>query len=154
MQTGMPAWRGAFLCRTTSRIGLVSRESGRGAKSPYVVIALLESHKTVNLEWQATIRLPEVFEEIRRNNRQRRIILHHDNASCYTSAETTWFSRGQKIELTGHPPYSPDLSPYDFYLFPSVKNYLRGQRFSSREEAIDAFKMYVSEIPQSNAKKL
>ncbi|GBP15921.1 hypothetical protein EVAR_12507_1 [Eumeta japonica] len=52
--------------------------------------------------------------------------------NCHTSAERTRFSEGQKIELTDHPPYSPDLAPNDVYLFPSVKNKLRGQRFSSR----------------------
>ncbi|GBP82492.1 hypothetical protein EVAR_58538_1 [Eumeta japonica] len=36
-----------------------------------------------------------------------------------TSAETTRFLEGQMIELTGHPPYSPDLAPNDFYLFPN-----------------------------------
>ncbi|GBP08581.1 hypothetical protein EVAR_72325_1, partial [Eumeta japonica] len=46
------------------------------------------------------------------------------------SAETIRFSEGQKIELTSYPPYNPDLAPNDFYLFPSVKNELRGQRFS------------------------
>ncbi|GBP78261.1 hypothetical protein EVAR_66292_1 [Eumeta japonica] len=62
---------------------------------------------------------------------------------------TTRFLEGQNIELTGHPMYSPDLAPNDFYLFPSVKNKLRGQRFSNREEPADAFKMHVLEIPQS-----
>ncbi|GBP30205.1 hypothetical protein EVAR_94513_1 [Eumeta japonica] len=38
--------------------------------------------------------------------------------SCHTSAETTLFLEGQKIKLTSHPPYSPDLAPNDFYLFP------------------------------------
>ncbi|GBP41754.1 hypothetical protein EVAR_33745_1 [Eumeta japonica] len=75
-----------------------------------------------------TICLPEVFKEIRKNS-QRRIILHLNNTRCYTSAETTRFLEGQKIELAGHPPYSPNLGPNDFYLFPSVKNKLRGQRF-------------------------
>ncbi|GBP42888.1 Histone-lysine N-methyltransferase SETMAR [Eumeta japonica] len=93
----------------------------------------------------------KVFEE-RKNDRQRRIILKHDNASCHTSAGTTKFLEGQMIEL-GHPPYRPDLVPNDFYLFPSVKNKVRGQRFSSREGAVDAFKMHVLEIPQSEWKK-
>ncbi|GBP35642.1 Mariner Mos1 transposase [Eumeta japonica] len=93
----------------------------------------LENCKTVNSEWYTTICLPELFEDIRKNNRQRRIILHHDNASCHTPAETTRFLEGQKIEWTGHPPYSPDLASNDFYLFPNAKNKLRGQRFSSRE---------------------
>ncbi|GBP18647.1 hypothetical protein EVAR_14417_1 [Eumeta japonica] len=64
----------------------------------------LENRKTVNSEWYTTICLPEVFEEMRKNNRQRRIILHHDNASCHTSAETTRFFEGQKIKLTGQQP--------------------------------------------------
>ncbi|GBP50620.1 Centrosomal protein of 162 kDa [Eumeta japonica] len=73
----------------------------------------------------------KVFEKIRKTT-QRRSILHRDNASCRTSAETTLFLD----ELKGHPPYSPDSAPNDFYLLPSVKNKLRGQRFSSREEAV------------------
>ncbi|GBP37668.1 hypothetical protein EVAR_23716_1 [Eumeta japonica] len=61
-------------------------------------------------------------------------------------------SRGisQKIELTSGPPYSPDTAPNNFYLFPSVKNKIHSQRFSSRESAVDAFKMHVLEIPQSD----
>ncbi|GBP84571.1 hypothetical protein EVAR_64601_1 [Eumeta japonica] len=47
-------------------------------------------------------------------------ILHNDDASCHTSAQTTRFLEDQKIKLTGHPPYSSDLAPNDFYLFPSV----------------------------------
>ncbi|GBP67335.1 hypothetical protein EVAR_51406_1 [Eumeta japonica] len=43
-------------------------------------------------------------------------------ARCHMSTETTLFLKGQKIELTGHPPYNPDLAPNDFYLFPSLKN--------------------------------
>ncbi|GBP48136.1 hypothetical protein EVAR_74641_1 [Eumeta japonica] len=59
---------------------------------------------------------------------------------------------GKKTELTGHPPYSSDLTPNNFYLFPSVKNKLRGQRFSSHEEAVDVFEMHMLEIPQSEWK--
>ncbi|GBP56555.1 hypothetical protein EVAR_53629_1 [Eumeta japonica] len=59
---------------------------------------------------------------MRRNNRPRRIILHHHDSSCHTSAETTRFLEGQNIKFTGHPPYSPDLAPHNFYLFPSLKN--------------------------------
>ncbi|GBP82003.1 hypothetical protein EVAR_62880_1 [Eumeta japonica] len=40
----------------------------------------------------------------------------------------------KKIKLTGHAPCSSDLAPNNFYLFPSVKNKLSGQRFSSLEE--------------------
>ncbi|GBP37375.1 Histone-lysine N-methyltransferase SETMAR [Eumeta japonica] len=103
---------------------------------------LLENRKTVNSEWYTTICLPEIFKGIRKNSLQRRIIRHHDNVSRHMSTETTRILEGQKIELTDHPPYSPDLAPNYFYLFPRVKNKLRGERFPCREEAAEALKMY------------
>ena len=36
---------------------------------------------------------------------------------------------GQRVKLMGHPAYSPDLSPYDFWLFPKIKEQLRGKTF-------------------------
>ena len=38
------------------------------------------------------------------------------------------------IEPLQHPSYSPDLAICDFYLFPTVKDQLRGRKFESREE--------------------
>ncbi|GBP20077.1 hypothetical protein EVAR_13849_1 [Eumeta japonica] len=76
-------------------------------------VTLENSERVKSFRW-TVVCLPEVFKEIRKNNQQRRVILHHDSASCHTSAETTRFLD----ELTGHPPYSPDLAPNDFYLFP------------------------------------
>ncbi|GBP22674.1 Mariner Mos1 transposase [Eumeta japonica] len=92
------------------------------------VIRVKKNRTTVNSEWYTTICLPEVFEEIGKNNRQRRTLLHHDNASCHTSAKTTRFLEGQQIKSTGHPPYSPDLAPDDFYLFPSASGGARRRR--------------------------
>ncbi|GBP28497.1 hypothetical protein EVAR_22960_1 [Eumeta japonica] len=73
-----------------------------------------------------------VFEAIKKKNRLRRIILHHDNASCHTSAETTRFMEGQKIELTGHPLYSPDLAPKNSYLIPSSSTFGASRRDLAR----------------------
>ena len=52
-----------------------------------------------------------------------------------------------------HPPYSPDLAPNDFFLLSYVKNKMRVQRFSTPEGAVDAFRMHVLEIPQSEWQK-
>ena len=32
------------------------------------------------------------------------------------------------------PPYSPDLTPGDFFLFPQMKNVLKGKHFANEEE--------------------
>ena len=37
-----------------------------------------------------------------------------------------------------HPPYSPDLAPSDFHLFPKLKEHLKGQRFRCDEEVKSA----------------
>jgi hypothetical protein len=39
-----------------------------------------------------------------------------------------------RITHTGHPAYSPDLSPLDLFLFPPLKSVLKGQRFRSSKE--------------------
>ena len=37
-----------------------------------------------------------------------------------------------------HPPYSPDLAPSDFFLFPKIKKHLAGKRFANDEDLKDA----------------
>ena len=44
----------------------------------------------------------------------------------------------QGSELLPHPPYSPDLAPSDFYLFPNMKKHLRGRVFSSDDDVKSA----------------
>ena len=38
----------------------------------------------------------------------------------------------EKVKVLNHPPYSLDLSPYDFFLFPSPKKMLSGNKYTSR----------------------
>ena len=59
----------------------------------------------------------------------------------------------QNIDLRSPPPYSTDLAPNDFFLYAYVKNKVRGQRFSTPEEAVDVFTMHVLKIPQSEWQK-
>jgi hypothetical protein len=33
-----------------------------------------------------------------------------------------------------HPPYSPDLAPYDLFLFPRIKGQKKGKRFADVRE--------------------
>ena len=116
-------------------------------KTEHVAIVPLEQRRTVNSEWYTTICLPVVFQEIREINRRWRITLRHDNTSSHTSAQTTAFQSTQNIDFMSHPLYSSELAPNDFFLLPYVKNKMRGQRFSTPEEAVDAFRMHVLEIP-------
>lgn len=97
-------------------------------------------------EWYANACLPKVFAEMRKTNRNRSIILHHNNESAHISARTTDFSKANNVLVMSHCPYSPDLSPCDFFLFPVVKNQMSGQRFSSPQTAVQAYERVISNI--------
>jgi len=53
-------------------------------------------------------------------------------------------------ELLEQPPYSPDLVPSDFYLFPKLKLFLAGQCFSSNQEAIAAVQGYFADLTKNH----
>ena len=44
------------------------------------------------------------------------------------------------LEVIPHPPYSTDLAPYDFHLFPNVKKALAGRHFANKSKVMDAVK--------------
>ena len=109
------------------------------SKSGHVATIPLEEQRTVTANWYTTVCLPKVFEKLRERRPRtglRGILLHHDNASAHTANATIQFLESTEVKLMTHPPYSPDLAPCDYFLFPSVKNRMRGKRFSSPEEAV------------------
>ena len=61
-------------------------------------------------------------------------ILHQDNAPVHVSRVVKQTMSDLNIEPLQHPPYSPDLAICDFFLFPTVKDHLRGRKFESRGE--------------------
>ncbi len=60
---------------------------------------------------------------------ERSFFLLHDNASPHTADDTVELLQQSGIPLLDHPPYSPDLAPCDYFLFPRLKNDLSGHRF-------------------------
>ena len=61
-------------------------------------------------------------------------LIHHDNASAHKATQTMEYLEAQRVKLMGHPAYSPDLSPCDFWLFPKIKEQLRGKSFQDINE--------------------
>ncbi|CAH1987723.1 unnamed protein product [Acanthoscelides obtectus] len=113
----------------------------------------LNEQRTVTADWYTTICLAKVITELRKINPERRIILHQDNASSHTAQKTKQYLTEENVELLDHLPYSPDLSPNDFFTFLKIKNRLRGPRFQSPEEAADAFKNAVLDLPANEWNK-
>jgi histone-lysine N-methyltransferase SETMAR len=58
--------------------------------------------------------------------------------------------RDLHYQLLEHPPYFPDLTPSDFFLFPKLKLFLAGQRLSSNQEAIAAVEGYLADLTKNH----
>jgi len=70
----------------------------------------------------------EVLTRLRESARRKRPglwpdkwILHHDNAPAHDALRVREFLPKNSITKIDHPPYSPDLTPCDFWLFPKLK---------------------------------
>ena len=73
------------------------------------------------------------------------VLFLQDNAPAHKSLISMNMIRDLKFEILEHPPYSPDLAPSDYYLFPQLKKSLRGQKFSSNKEVIEAVESWFAE---------
>ena len=62
------------------------------------------------------------------------VLILHDDARPQASGTVSEILKKYGWKVLHHPPYSPDMSPPDFDLFPKSKKPLRGKRFRSTEE--------------------
>ena len=66
--------------------------------------------------------------------------LQQDNAPAHTTTPTIAYFGEHDMELLNHPPYSPDLAPCNYFLFPALKAKLRGRRFENVDNLQNAVK--------------
>ena len=81
----------------------------------------------------------------------RGIKLLHDNAPAHKSATVQEYLKESGLNVLDHPPYSPDLSPCDFWLFARPKEMLAGHRFESRcgigSAVYQCLQIYLKSVP-------
>ena len=76
--------------------------------------------------------------------------LLHDNTSSHKCEVVKYFFGFWKGESFNHPPYSPDLSPCDFFLFPRLKKILSGNKFTSRCSLGSSIYQCLQQIPKED----
>jgi len=59
------------------------------------------------------------------------------------------FLTKHEMTVVPQPPYSPDLAPVDFFLFPQLKSSLKGRRFQTIEEMEENWTRDLRAIPQN-----
>ena len=76
--------------------------------------------------------------------------LLHGNASFHKSEVVKSFLASEKVKVLNRPPYSPDLSPCDFFLFPRLKKMLSGNKYTSRSSLGSAIYQCIQQIPKED----
>lgn len=101
-----------------------------------LMVDFKERNTVVNGEYYASLiyKLRDKIKEKRRGKLSKGVLLLHDNAPVHTAGVSKDAVRQCGFTEVEHPPYSPDMAPSDYYLFPNLKRDLRGRKFSSDEE--------------------
>ncbi|XP_060568938.1 histone-lysine N-methyltransferase SETMAR-like [Ruditapes philippinarum] len=81
------------------------------------------------------------------------LFLLQDNATPHKAYIVKKFLESKRVTVLNHPPYSPDLAPCDFFLFPRLKKHLQGRRYSTRNGIGSALHQLCRGIPQEDYKK-
>jgi hypothetical protein len=93
--------------------------------SSFYIVDRLSNNSKMNNDYFITsipIPLEQAIFPRGRAPHQKRLVVHLDNCSIYTNRTSTDWLEEHGIRRMPHSPYSPDLAPSDFYLFPAVKN--------------------------------
>ena len=122
-------------------------------KTVMIYIHLATTGQTVNKEYYV-----ELLREFRRRFRWKRPALfksaqlhfQHDNAPVHNSILVVDYLNKLGIKTVPQPPYSSDLAPCDFCLFPKLKENLRGCRYETIEEMKEAVVKVIDTLTQED----
>ena len=111
------------------------------------MIDYLEQGRTINGAYYAAemSRLRQEIARKRRGKLTRDVLFLLENAPAHTSQVAMTAATECGFEVLPQPPYSPDMAPSDFCLFPKLKSNLRGTQFGSNEGVIAAVNEYLED---------
>ncbi|UYV62851.1 hypothetical protein LAZ67_2002151 [Cordylochernes scorpioides] len=105
--------------------------------------------RTVNKEYYLQV-MRNLREAIRQKRpdlwKNKNWLLHHDNAPAHTSLLVRDFLAKNNTLMMPQSPYSPDLAPCDFFLFPKLKRPVKGRRYATLDEIKTASKEELKKI--------
>jgi transposase len=93
--------------------------------------------------------VPQIAEQRSSDARQktgRKLVLHMDNAILHRAKLKKSCFKTLRIREADHPPYSPDLTPSDFYLFGKLKGQMAGSEFESTEDLFATIRQLTNAI--------
>jgi len=88
-----------------------------------LLIDYLPKGQTINTEYYSSllVQLKDILKEIRRGQVTKWVLFLHDNAPAHRALATQRKLAHLGFPYLDYPPYSPDLAPSDYHLFPGPK---------------------------------
>ena len=80
-------------------------------------------------------------------------IMQVDKAPAHTVLSVWEFLASKQISMLEHPPYSPDLAPCNFFLFPLIKKHPKGTHFDDIEDIQNNMTTALMAIPHYEFQK-
>ena len=140
---------------TLPKKSLVQKSTGKVLASIFwdqdaiLLIDYLPKGRTLSTEYYSSllVQLKDILKGKCRGKVTKGVLFLHDNARAHR-ALAIW----KKLAYLGfqcldHPPYSLDLAPSDYHLFPGLKKQLKGCHFSSDAEVIAATEAWLDGQP-------
>ncbi|CAK9818349.1 Histone-lysine N-methyltransferase SETMAR [Anthophora quadrimaculata] len=109
-------------------------------------IALMEECSTYS---ETLKKLRRAIQNRRRGMLSKGVSILHDNARPYVARTTVDLLQQSGWDIITHPPYSPDLAPNDYHLFPKLKENLVGMRFNDDDEVKDEVLRFLNDMAAS-----
>ena len=141
-------------------------KKARQSKSTHkhLMIPCFDSTGMINMHWIPTVQpvnkeyYVEVLREFRKRFRRKRPALfksgqwhfNQDNAPVHNSSLITNYLTKMGIKTVPYPPYSPNLAPCDFWLFPKLKKKLRGCHYETIEEMKEAVTKVIDTLTEED----
>jgi len=114
-----------------------------------LLIDYLPKYQTIDAEYYTShlVHLKDILKEKHHGKVTKGVLCLHDNVAAHWALATQ-----KKLAYLGfhcfeHPPYSPDLAPLNYHLFPGLKKQLKGRHFLSNVEVIAAAEIWLDRQP-------
>ena len=96
--------------------------------------------QTINAEYYSSllVQLKGILKEKRRGKFTKGVLFLHDNAPAHRALSAQKKLAYPGFQRLDYPPYSADVAPSEYHLFPGLKKQLKVRHFSSDAEVIAA----------------
>ena len=122
------------------------------SSGPVFQVLCPSGHTVIGRFYQNSVpkKVKEFYNEKRPSKGWSGVHLFRDNAFSHKCEVVKSFLASEKVKVLNHPPYSPDLSPCDFFSFPRLKKMLSGNKYMSRSSLGSAIYQCLQQIPKED----